>query len=149
MRMSTMNDAELFSPNRLTLRPAAPIDGSSGSRRQTCLIGLMTLMRWGSAPLKLPPPEHSAINDDVLTFPPSELTAKVFERGSGMTKLHSLGLQVGSAIQSVIQNSKFTTQNCGRSPRHFIRSSLSCQRRFAASLSTAAAVGLPWRHLAK
>ena len=42
----------------------------SGSRRQTCVIVLMTLMRWGSAPLNLPPPERSAFNDDILTFPP-------------------------------------------------------------------------------
>ncbi len=37
---------------------------SSGSRRQTCLIVLMTLMRWGSAPLNLPPPERYAFNDE-------------------------------------------------------------------------------------
>ena len=43
---------------------------SSGSRCQTCLIVLMTLMRC-SAPLNLPPPEQSAINGDLVTFSPS------------------------------------------------------------------------------
>ena len=52
------------------------IEGSSGLRRGACLIVLMTLMRRGSAPLNLPPPERPTFNDPV-TKTLSELTAKL------------------------------------------------------------------------
>jgi len=61
-----------FSAKSVYLRPAALIEGSSGSRRQACVSVLITLMRWGSAPLNLPPQEHRAFNDDALTFSQGE-----------------------------------------------------------------------------
>jgi len=63
--------ARSFDGKSAYLRSAAPIEDSSGSRRRACLNVLMTLMRWGSAPLKLPPPLQFTFNNAVLTFPPS------------------------------------------------------------------------------
>ena len=72
MRMMLLGDwrCGAFSAKSACLRSAAPIEGSSGSRRQTCLNVLMTLMRWGFSPLKLPPPESDTFNIEWLTFSP-------------------------------------------------------------------------------